>query len=118
MKEATSIKQLFQSMTGGETALIIGTVSKASPLEITADGDEKHIISEELLVIPEHLTDHETEITITEDYDWKTEEASSHRHKIIQEKKKVMIHGKLKKGDEVALLALAHGKHYFVLDRM
>ena len=86
----------------------MGTVTKEDPIEVTAAGDEKLIISEEILVIPEHLTDHTIETTTTTTNGWGVELG----------KKKVIVHGKLKKNDEVALLALAHGKHYFVLDRM
>ena len=122
--ETTSLKQALQGMFGGEVSLVFATVTKEDPLEVTAEGDDKLIISDEILIVPEHLTDRETEVTITEDYGWETkkyqepEPEPGHKHKIVIKKKKIKIHGKLKKGDTVALLALAHGKHYFVLDRM
>lgn len=41
----TSLKQMFQSMIPAGSAILQGTVTKADPLEITAENDSKLIIS-------------------------------------------------------------------------
>lgn len=53
----TSLKQMFQSMIPAGSAILQGTVTKADPLEITAENDSKLIISGNQLIVPWHLTD-------------------------------------------------------------
>ena len=56
----TSLKQMFQSMIPAGSAILQGTVTKADPLEITAENDSKLIISGNQLIVPWHLTDYTT----------------------------------------------------------
>lgn len=61
--EATSIKQLFQSMMGDGPQVLIGTVIGVNPLKIQIEGDEKLIIGGSNTIIPWHLTDYTTKAT-------------------------------------------------------
>ena len=124
--EETSIKQLFQKMTGGEVQLIKGTVTCASPLSISTD-DDKLTLNANITIVPEHLTDYEIEVSIEESYNWKTQKKeggggyalfAEHDHDIVIKKQKMKVHGALKEGDKVHILSLDHGKNYYVLDRV
>lgn len=73
------------------------------------------------LLIPEHLTDYETEITV----DWDTEDTSggsgyaefaTHGHD-IKGKKKIIVHNALKAGDEVYLVRWSDDK-YLILGKV
>lgn len=125
-EDNASVKKLIQGMVGGEVQLIQGTVIKVDPLRIATD-DEKLILNENITIIPWHLTDYETKVSIKMDYGWKTKERSggggaaayaSHDHDIVIEKKKITIHNALKVGDQLHILSFAHGKQYFILDRV
>lgn len=61
----TSLKQMFQSMIPAGSAVLQGTVTKADPLEITAENDSKLIISGNQLIVPWHLTDYTTHADYT-----------------------------------------------------
>ena len=98
-----------------------GTVVSVTPLKIQVTN--VFTLPESLLVVPQHLTDYELEIT---PIDWLTENKSggsgdsafsSHNHGIIG-KKKIKVHNALKVGDKVALLRKQGGQSYFVLDRI
>ena len=53
----TSLKQMFQNMIPAGSAILQGTVTKADPLEITAENDSKLIISgNQLIVLGTSLT--------------------------------------------------------------
>lgn len=92
-----------------------GKVTSEKPLKVYVTN--LFTIPESMLVVPEHLTDYEIEIT-TEGYGWVTEEEQSHKHDIKQKKRKLKIHGALKVGDKVALLRKQGGQSYFILDRL
>ena len=124
--DSASVKQLIQNMVGGEVQLIQGTVESVSPLSISTD-DEKLTLNENITIVPEHLKDHETEVTISQEYGWKTKKKSGgsgyalfeeHDHDIEITKLKIKVHGALKVGDKVHILSFAHGKHYYILDRV
>lgn len=98
-----------------------GTVISVAPLKIQVTN--VFTLPESLLVVPQHLTDYEMEIT---PIDWSTENKSggsdmasfaSHNH-AISGKKKIKVHNALKVGDKVALLRKQGGQSYFVLDRI
>ncbi|MBQ9346613.1 MAG: DUF2577 family protein [Oscillibacter sp.] len=81
--EATSIKQLFQSMAGDGPQVLIGTVLSESPLKIKIEGDEKLIIGGSNTIIPWHLTEYTTTATYELDagtIDSETEGDGSHIH--------------------------------------
>lgn len=120
----TSIKGLFQDLASkGSAEVVQAIVKEESPLRVQVVNDEKLILTEDLLFIPEHLKDYQTEITLLE---WKTENQSggsgeasfsSHNHDIIG-KKKIIVHNAMKKNDVIYLLSYAKGKQYFVLGRV
>ena len=91
--------------------LRVGTVMSTSPLKIQVTN--QFVIPESMLIIPEHLTDHEVQVTIN----WTTENAESHTHP-VNGKKTMVIHGALKSGDKVALLRNRGGQSYLILDRV
>lgn len=104
--------------------LRFGVVISSSPLKVRVTN--QFIIPETMLIVPQHLTDYEIEITTTP-YGWATEYESggsdaasfaSHSHKINQTKKTLKVHGALKVNDKVALLRKQGGQSYFVLDRL
>ena len=97
---------------GNPAAICYGQVTSVSPLKILAD--QKMTLGSAQLVVPEHLTDYEIEVTVK---DWNTETASSHTHP-IKGKKKVVMHGALKSGDKVLLVREQGGQKYIVIDRM
>lgn len=101
-----------------------GKVVSTSPLKVQVTN--LFTIPESLLVVPEHLTDHEVKIT-TSGYGWVTANKSggadmasfaSHNHSINESEKTVKIHGALKLGDKVALIRKQGGQSYFILDRL
>jgi hypothetical protein len=103
MGDSTSIKQLISEIAGGasvSSGVEIGIVSSASPLTVKLPNDSKMTLYDTDLVVPEHLTDYEIEITS------------------VEGKKKIKVHGALKKGDEVYLLTYNDGKKYFIIDRV
>jgi hypothetical protein len=126
MEESTSIKQLINRIAADSfvpSGIEVGVVSGTSPLTVKIPNDSKRTLYEADLVVPEHLTDYEIEITPD---DWKSEETGggssyaqfeSHSHE-IKGKKKITVHGALKKGDKVYLLSYNDGKKYFVIDRV
>lgn len=121
-----------------------GKVISISPLKIQVT--QHFIIPESILIVPEHLTDYEVDVTI----DWKTESAGLHNHPYtgttdsaasesgeshshgvsgttdsngthlhdIVGRKPMIVHGALRVGDKVALLRQAGGQHFLVLDRI
>ena len=106
-----------------------GKVVSTNPLKVQVTN--LFTIPESLLIVPEHLTDHNVSVTIN----WNTENhthshnisdsytgggsASDNTHKHgITGKKTMTIHGALKVGDKVALLRKTGGQSYFILDRI
>lgn len=78
-----------------------GTVVEVSPLRIRVTN--QFIIPESLLVIPQHLTDYDVNVSLNLDG---------------MSDQKMTIHGALKVGDKVALLRKQGGQSYFILDRI
>lgn len=102
-----------------------GTVISTSPLKIKVSS--QFIIPEALLIVPEHLTDYEVDVSIAPEYGWVTQERAgggdmaafaSHDHDIHISRKKIKIHGALKVDDKVVLIRQAGGEYYLVLDRL
>ena len=105
--------------------IFYGTVQSISPLTIFID--QKLILSEKFLIIPESLTDYETEISFDDPSikqiftNWNMEETSestpskiSFKEKI---KHKITVYNSLKVGEKVILLRQQGGQKYMVLDR-
>ena len=102
-----------------------GTVISEKPLQVRVTN--QFIIPESILIVPEYLTDYEIEVTVSQDYDWATQNRSggagdpafaSHNHDIYFNRKKIKIHGALKVGDKVAMIRQAGGQHFFIIDRL
>jgi len=100
-----SIKEAFQKINTDSTEVLQGTVISTGPLEIQMEGDEKHIVSEEVTYVPEHLRDYEVQVTVPAGGGGT---ASG----------KATVKNSLKKGESVYLLASNKGKQYFVLGRV
>lgn len=103
MRDSTSIKQMICEIaekSSVASGVEMGIVSNTNPLTVKLPNDSKMTLYDTDLVVPEHLTDYEVEITSTEG------------------KKKIKVHGALKKGDAVYLLTYNDGKKYFIIDRV
>lgn len=110
------------------TDLRTGTVVSTSPLKVQITN--VFTVPASMLIVPQHLTDYEIEVSLKSDYGWITEDtdggtplsptltAHNHKHDIIQSKKKVFIHNALKTGDKVALIRKKGGQSFYILDRI
>lgn len=76
-----------------------GTVTKETPLEVAIT--TTFVLPEEMLIVPESLTDHEVEVSSAPDYI----------------PYYLFVHAGLRVGDRVALIREKGGRKYFVLDR-
>lgn len=128
----TSLKQLFQGMIPEGDELMEGTVIQTDPLKIQMTGDEKLIINERITIVPWHLTDYKTRATYQKmdgELDSWTKNDGSHSDPIGGThvhhgedfnlyKGIIVVHNALRKGDKLHILALNHGKLYYVLDRV
>ena len=103
--------------------LRFGTVTSESPLKVQITN--QFILPESILIVPEHLTDYEIEVTVKSEYGWNTQNRSggsgdsafaSHNHDIAFDKKKILVHGALKVGDKVALMRKQGGQFYYILE--
>lgn len=101
-----------------------GTVVSEKPVSIRITN--QLTLPSAVLIIPQHLTDYEIDIT-TAGYGWETDskaggsgdaEYESHNHEINQTKRTVKVHGALKSGEKVVLIRQAGGQFYFVVDRL
>ena len=119
---AQSLTQLIRGMTKSEDGSVMeATVISTDPLRVQATNDDKLILSAASLTVPQRLTDHTEEITVS----WNTENTGGgsgdaafapHGH-ILSGRKTVLIHGGLTEGDTVYLLRYNNGKKYYILDR-
>ncbi len=130
----TSLKQLFQGMIPEGDEIMEGTVIQTGPLKIQMVNDEKLIINERITIVPWHLTDYTTTADILKD------EGTLDSHTFVDGahgghqggdgthvnhletfnlyKGTIKVYNALKKGERVHVLALNHGKLYYVLDRV
>ena len=92
--------------------LRIGTVSSVKPLKVKITN--QFILPESLLIVPEHLTDHDVKISLGS---WRTSSSGDHSH-VVEGEHTITIHNALKTGDKVALLRKRGGQSYFILDRI
>lgn len=92
--------------------LRFGTVTSIKPLKVQITN--QFILPESLLIVPQHLTDYEVDVTIPS---WTTSQNSNHAH-IVNGKNKMTIHNALKVGDHVALIRKTGGQSYYILDRI
>ena len=118
----TSLKQLFQGLSGDTGEIMQGTVISTGPLRIRMENDEKLVITDRITIVPRHLTNYTTTCTIS----WSTESKSggageaafaSHSHGVAGTKS-ITINNALQVGEKVFVLALSNGKKYYILDRV
>ena len=79
----TSLKAMIQTLTGNDTGALQGTVISTDPLRIQMLNDDKHIITENIIIVPRHLTDYETTVDIelkNGSVESITSESGSHTH--------------------------------------
>ena len=83
LSSQTSLKAMIQTLTETDTGTLQGTVISINPLRIQMLNDDKHIITENIIIVPRHLTDYETTVDIElENGSIKSEtsESGSHTH--------------------------------------
>lgn len=108
-------------------SLMYGTVQSVSPLTIYVD--QKLILPESFIIVPQHLTDYETEITfdnpdikqIYTTWDMQEREESTKAKISFKQpsvKHKITVYNALKTGDKVLLLRQQGGQKFLVLDRV
>lgn len=108
MPQETSLRELLAKAVPGEKAeIVIGTVTKTSPLEIQVSNDAKLVVTDSNAFVPRHLTDYSVSIYLSGSIDG---------HSIGTRSGK--IYNGLKRGDQVYMLAYQNGALYFVLDRV
>ena len=102
MSDNPSVKAMLAKLMDVRTSsIIVGSVSKTSPLEIHAENDPNLIITDGNCFIPKGLTDHSVSIEIPS-----------------VGTKNCTIKGSLKRGDRVYMLSVERGALYFLLDKV
>ena len=105
--------------------ILLGNVQSTEPLTIFID--QKLILTEKFLIVPQRLTDYETEILFegawseNADISWHgttNDSGSADINFAGGVKHKVKIYNALKNGDSVILLRQQGGQKYIVIDRV
>ncbi len=108
--DPTSIKGVFQDLVPKAEGIIRGIVISVSPLSIQIVNDEKRILNESQLIVPQNLTDFTVKMDIilsdgtlksktkvdgdhTHDYKGQTEDNGKHKHEYDGETKNSGKHG-------------------------
>ncbi len=60
----TSLKGIIQTLSPTELEILQGVVISEAPLRIQMLNDNKHVITENLIIVPRHLTDYHTVVDI------------------------------------------------------
>ena len=138
--QQTSLKGILQGMAPKEIAIVEGVVVKASPVAIQLTNNPKMVASGQNLIVPRHLTDYRSRISIDQcsspmltsktatekphthsnPEGGRTGEGEAHSHTLDSFKIGLVgctIHNALAVGDKVSMLSLENGKQYYVLDR-
>ena len=114
--------QKINEDTPSEIEVLQAIVVEESPLKISIIGDPKRQITSELIVVPEHLTDHKISISITDtSVSGSTNTADSHSHDIQSfalASGTLTLKNHLKRGDIVMCVAYNYGQTYLVVDRV
>lgn len=118
--EKTSLKQLFQGITGGEVEVVQGIVKSASPLKIQIVNDEKLVIGANITYVPRHLTDYSTTCSLAKGIKGSVYEPADDGSRLTDFtfSGSITVHNALKAGEKVHILSFNHGKQYYVLDRV
>ena len=90
-----------------EDAVLVGTVKKASPLEIQVESDAQLLLTETNLYVPRRLKKHKLTVEI---------HGSDSDGDSLGGKRTVTVYAGLKKDDRVYLLSYNDGALYFVID--
>ena len=85
--------------------LRFGTVVSTSPLKVQITN--LFTIPESMLIVPQHLTDYEVDVTPQSGWDVETTTI-----------KKLKIHSGLKVGDKVSMVRKQGGQSYCIIDRI
>lgn len=107
--------------------VITGVVISTAPLQIQLN--QSIVIDSRTIIVPEHLTDYETEITFDDPEvkqiytTWNMEETQeSNRAKISFKqpsvRHKITVYNSLKTGNFVALIRLQGGQKFLIVDRV
>lgn len=84
IQNPTGLKELIQSLAPEAPGVIEGTVTNASPLQITLANDSKMVLGKNSLIVPRHLTDYMVEVDMQKSagaLDSKTtKEGGEHEH--------------------------------------
>ena len=94
----------------------VGIVTSTDPLKIKLSNSLT--LEEDFLHLTQNVTDYITDVSITTDYSWETQEQETHKHGIVIEKKEITIHNALQEGEQVLMMRKAGGQEYVVIDRM
>jgi hypothetical protein len=139
--KATSIKEIIQSMQIKDMEILEGVVISEAPLNIKLANNEKMVLDEDILIVPQHLTDYKTKLSFAAIagavLSSKTKPAGSHNHTVsgvgststVEDHEhelndlqltqvEVTVHNALKKDEKVLLLSYNNSKMYYVLDRV
>lgn len=106
----TGLKELIQSLAPKAPGVIEGTVTNASPLQITLANDSKMVLGKNSLIVPRHLTDYMVKVDLQKS-------AGSLVSQTTEDDGMLHVYNSLKKGDTVYLLHFNSGKKYYILDR-
>lgn len=118
MADATELLKLIKQAANDANSaskpvnVVFGTVIAADPLQVQLE--QKIILEEDQLIVPEYLTDHDVDIHIG---DWETEESEEHKHKITGDKKVTVLNA-LKAEDTVIMIRQQGGQQFLVIDRL
>lgn len=106
--------------------ILLGNVQSTEPLTIFID--QKLILTEKFLIVPQRLMDYETEISFDDSSvkqvftTWDMSESSESTPSKIsfkeKTKHKVTVYNALKTGDSVIILRQQGGQKYIVIDRV
>lgn len=104
-----SLKEAIQGMQNSDGGIHIGKVVSVSPLQIKVLNDENFKITEKMISIPEHLTDHEVKISIS---------TEMHGVSHLLSRKSITVHNALKSGDMVLLASYNHKTNFIAIGRL
>lgn len=98
------------------TALVIGTVTSTSPLQITIE--QKLTLDEDFLILTKNVKDHYVDIEVNHWIHHKDDENITKTNDIYIGKKKVLMKYGLKQGESVLLIKIQGGQKYIIHDRI
>ena len=126
---SSDILDVFRGQIPAVPGIELATVVQAEPLVIRLDNDKMMLNAKDGdLLICEHVIDHTRQYNTTSQVSgaitqWQDTSPPLHTHShevtsITAIKQTVNIHGKLKSGDRVAVMALSGGQQYLIWDKV